>query len=536
MQRIALGLGFAMTMMAALKPAQGGALVRDAVSACTSTGGPKLHVLIAGADSYSRSPLKGAVNDAKYLADAFCAIGGDVHVLLNGAVTRDAILQGFDALVARAKPGDWVILSYAGHGQQYPERVQRNEVDGLDEVFVLPAFTPTAPLNYQRIVDDDFQAIFAKVPAKVNVLFIADSCHSGTMTRGWDDPDKPAVRLSNYGPIANDTLPAPTSAGAERTEIANVVFASAALESEVTPEIKINGVWHGALSVAVANAARGQADLNRDGRTSLAEFRSFVVSAARSESEGRQTPDVRFASGREAEILPFGHSPVAVSPTVEPNVLMWVKGGSGNAELAGIPGIAAAASREVATFEWDKTQGIVLSLRLGDVVATEIRSNADVEGVAAKWRALGLLKPMAISGLMQLDLHDRTRSKGKGARYRAGETVFADLTIQSAARLKYITVVNLAGDGTAQFLYPKFKGEEGPWSGAPFEPRGIPIVPPFGADHLVVVASEEEPRELRQKMLLWDGKRTALEVARGIARSVKGTRHAVAIEGLYSAP
>ena len=172
--------------------------------------------LVIGVNDYEHLPvLNGAVNDARDIATALTTTGvSDVTLLLDGDATREAVLNAWNDITTRAEPGDTVIFSYAGHGGQEVERVPGNEADGLDEVFLLAGFQVNAAGNAERIVDDELNRMFASAP-HLKIIFVADSCHSGTMTRSFDPRAGTArTRLATYGPIEDDQLPAADPASA----------------------------------------------------------------------------------------------------------------------------------------------------------------------------------------------------------------------------------------------------------------------------------------------------------------------------------
>src|SRR3954454_2335134 len=63
--------------------------------------------------------LEGPPNDAAALTSLLQGEGAkDVVSLRDGEATRANIRKELEALGKRAKPGDWVIFFYAGHGAQ----------------------------------------------------------------------------------------------------------------------------------------------------------------------------------------------------------------------------------------------------------------------------------------------------------------------------------------------------------------------------------------------------------------------------------
>lgn len=78
--------------------------------------------LVIGIDDYAHIPrLDGAVNDARDIADALRALGAETTLLVDGAATRAAILDAWTRLAGMARPGDRLIVTYAGHGSNEAE-------------------------------------------------------------------------------------------------------------------------------------------------------------------------------------------------------------------------------------------------------------------------------------------------------------------------------------------------------------------------------------------------------------------------------
>ncbi len=154
--------------------------------------------LCIGINNYpgTRMDLAGCVNDARHWAQALQARGFSVQTLLDEAANRAGMLAAMRDTLAKARSGDLVVLTFAGHGTLVPD-ASGDESDGWDEALCPHDVQATqAP-----IVDDEIHALFDARPAGVRVLLIADSCHSGTVTRA-------AVRtagdpLPRFLPLAN---------------------------------------------------------------------------------------------------------------------------------------------------------------------------------------------------------------------------------------------------------------------------------------------------------------------------------------------
>ncbi|MEO0361518.1 MAG: caspase family protein, partial [Pseudomonadota bacterium] len=142
------------------------------------------YAVVVGIDDYAEfSDLEGAVNDARDIAGALRRRGADVVMLTDAAATRSAIVRAMRDQLAKAKAGDVVVFTYAGHGVQLAEALVGDEADGRDESFALHGFAPTGPGAAERLRDNDIAMLLKSAAPGVSVLFVADSCHSGTMTR-----------------------------------------------------------------------------------------------------------------------------------------------------------------------------------------------------------------------------------------------------------------------------------------------------------------------------------------------------------------
>lgn len=121
--------------------------------------------------------LSGCVNDAKDWAAAYAARGFSTALLLDGAATRDRMLAELRALTLRLHRGDVGVITYSGHGTWVPDN-DGDESDGRDE-----AICPVDLWDAGVITDDVLYEIFSARLAGAKLIFISDSCHSGTVDR-----------------------------------------------------------------------------------------------------------------------------------------------------------------------------------------------------------------------------------------------------------------------------------------------------------------------------------------------------------------
>ncbi len=488
--------------------------------------------LVVGIDQYRYKPtLKGAVNDARAIRAALEAAGiRDIVLLLNDQASREAIRDAWNRQVAKAKPGDTLIFTYAGHGGQEPERVRGNEADGKDETLVLGGFRETRPGNGQRIVDDELDQWF-RAASSINILFVADACYSGTLTRSIDPRAAflGSRTIGDYGPIPDDELPPPVASGQpDQQPLPHVTFLAASRENQTTPEVVIDGQPHGALSWAFAQALRGAADANRDRALSREELRGYIEETVRMVAESRQHPTLQPLEGSDRAILPAAERPVARVPA-PPALRLRVLGlaeTDRRALFGQVPGVEPAPEEQAPDLVWDAGQQQVLSGQ-GDVVAHQIADAAALRQVVAKWRLLATVKALSAPHSLRLRLEP-----GDGL-HREGTVISVTL---DGHRHGYLTLFNLAADGTVQFLYPMPKDSKTVPVDRPFHLLDkIKIVPPFGADHLVAVVTPTEPTTFQTRLRGLHGRPEAEALDR-LLREMDWGNYQMGVLGLYTAP
>lgn len=492
------------------------------------------YAVVVGIDDYKALPkLQGAVNDAKSL-DAALKAGGanEVVTLLNEQATRVNFEEAVRRMGAKAAANNgWLVITYAGHGGQEPERIEGDERDGLDEVLLFPEFQTAGGGNAERLPDNEMRTLLESIPSNVQIVLLVDACHSGTMTRA-PDPRSVGITYRNaqYGSIVDDQLPPPlpVSKGKEVAELRNVLFVASALDSEKTPEIEINGAKHGAVSWHMAEALRGRADADADGKTTLGELRQFLVVAPRAIAQGRQTPGVFFFPGRETEIFSLAPS-VSNLPTIPKNpVNLW----SLQDPAESVTGLNIAQTAANADLLWDQNRGQVIDNRSEDLIAVLPAGgdpNRFLAGVVGKQRALRELYLLVANDPLALDIGPR----GAGSRY-AAEKVSIQVPPRPSEDLLYLTIFNLAGDGTVQMLFPATSAEAMAQASGETKAFSNNVKPPYGADHVIAIATATDPTELRSLLKGLDGQQAAEQATDAIAKLQQDQRTAVGVVGLFT--
>jgi len=495
----------------------------------TASVGAAFYALIIGINDYKDegvSDLQGAVADAEDIAGAVQRLDTQRIIMLrDGEATRARITEAWEALLQQADRGDTLVLTYAGHGSQEPDTDPIDESDGYDENFVLGDFTPVpeAPGHGERLRDDALNKWFKAANKKgVRVIFIADSCHSGTMTRGPRGPHQPVVRaIAPYGAPAFGQPPAEQVEAGDAEPPDNVIFFSATQEDRTMPEVMIAQQRRGALSYAFARALEGAADSDADGVLVQQELVSYLVRAVRQYSEAQQTPDVAFRAPEEPIVVLDAESRPDPARRDRDDLVLHIAH-AGKVDTAGLKaslqGVQIAAKPEAADLIWDAKKRRVFN-DMGDPVAEDVDITL-LSGVAAKWRFLPRLKQRVLENPLDIALSP------SDARHRAGAVIRFEV---DRLPYPYLTIFNLASEGTVQFLYPLPGDRERFDPGAPWR-LDLRVRPPFGADHLVMIASAEPLRTLHRRITTGhiDTLPDMLDTA------LANTEHSIGLHGLYT--
>lgn len=457
-------------------------------------------------------------------------------LLRNNEATRARIEQEWRAIVGKGKAGDLVILSYAGHGGQEPDLAPLEEEDGLDESFLLPDFYPDPRHRgwNERIVDDTLHDWLKEAGGKgMKVIFIADACHSGTMTRGT--PDRRAtVTLRGrppYGVPETVTLAQlkrkaeslPHTPVARDDDLAHVTFLSATQENRKAPEVVIGGQKRGALSYAFARAVQGAADSNGDGAMSRFELEAYVSREVRQLSEAQQAPDLRPRGGSDSTLIAV---PAAQKVDVAAGLdalklrIMGMDDAEAQSVASSLSGAVLVTGPQAADLVWDNAKQEVIS-GIGDPVAHDI-DRTRLQGVVDKWRALPALKQLVVANPVDIRIEP-----DDGGRQPAGK----EIAIASAPLSQpFVTVIDLQPDGTMQLLYP-IPSDPAVWpSGKPYVVPRIRVQQPFGADHVLLISSSKRLVGLQANL----SRTPVAGFAKELEAALQGQTYQIGLVGLYT--
>ncbi len=515
-------------------------LLYGLLATATDAGAQTLRGLVIGIDDYAHiGKLAGAVNDARDIWEALAGIGAeDLTVLLDGDATRARIVVEWQNLLYRAAPGDTLVLAYAGHGGQEPERVSGTERDGLDEALLLGGFRTAGPGTRERIVDDELNAWFLDAGAKgLRVVFVADACHSGTLTRSIVDPraPSPVYRTAPQYTLPDDELMLGLPREAADTgetghgPLAHVSMLAAAQEHQKVPEIAVAGEMRGALSYMFARAVRGEADANGDGALSRGELWDFVRENVRMESNSRQTPNLEPSSRADEIVLRLASPPSSAGALPAPKAVRVAVLHAGPDTLAAVrkalTGARIVPARTPADLVWDADARQVVT-GMGDVAAHDVDLEA-LPGVVGKWQAVAAVKELSArnSLRMRIDPSDGVHRRGSQITVRVEGLAHPQLT-----------VLSLSGSGRVHYLYPQPGDPAEVAMDRPFVLEAE-VTPPFGADHVVAVSADSALDGLNAALARLDGRVAPGRVAALLSVAKTGALGwSSGIQGLYTAP
>lgn len=477
-------------------------------------GSGHVRALIIGIDRYQNArPLKGAAADARDIASALEAAGvSDLTVLIDENATRQKVDAGLMHLLEVALPGDLVILSLAGHGAQAPERVRGSEPDGMDEVFLLGGFSQSGRGNTERLIDDEINGWLSRLSKKgIDVLFVADTCHGGGMARRPEfGGEEQSYRFSGTVKLdADEDTPVASIADARvKVEtLPHVTFLAAADKYNLAPEVRVPGAAtkRGALSYAIARAI----DEGRDGPVTRQQLFGFSRQVAYQYTETRQSIATEPQSeGAALEQVVFrlktdGNRLASKQPAP---VRLRIVGGDATLSSGIAPGdtpFRNVRAGEDADLIWDVGKGEAYG-GSGDLIGA-CRTAAEVAPIVDLIGAIN-----AIAKLTEMNYQD-IRLLPSDSRFREGDIV---VFRASGLAKKHLILFDIFGDGTVRFLYPRFRSDSSLISEDDFNLNDIHVRPPFGADHVTAIVSDNRLEDLERAVSALNDQKSAGKLAK----------------------
>jgi Caspase domain len=519
--------------------------------------GGSVRGLIIGIDAYEHvRQLKGAVADAQDIEKSLRSMGiGDVTTLIDANANRESIVQAIRDLVQRTGPNDLIVLSIAGHGAQEPETVKGSEPDGIENVFLLPGFEPTARGSQQRILGSEFNHLIRQFELRgAKVLFVADTCHGGGLAREIDPrAEEMSFRQVPTYTLSIDMLKPVTDEQESLTDLDldKTTFLAAVDRNTKAPEIRIPGIdgLRGALSYAVARAFEGSADDNHDGKVTLKELFANVRQVVYQLSDQRQNIVTKTSPGRpidsdvvyqltrgtgspgDVKILPKPASQPR-SDVQDSSAVPRAQAPVRLAALDGKTGYFANLKPRDVMFEivqpvdnpdliWDPNSHDVIAW--GDVVAYNVEPD-DLASVIDRTAAVRELKKISTKApqLLRLTAGDE--------QHHNDDMVQVELSDVSQ---RSIVLVNISGDGTIQLLYPL--GTDSDQNAASNFQISLRVRRPFGADQIVAVTSSDRLPGLEQAVSELNRRRAPGALIKSMMRYMPADVRVGSI-GIFTAP
>ena len=178
-----------------------------------------MFVLQVGIGKYLDAPtwtdLRGSINDVMEMrklleGERFNVPSANIVTLTNEQATKQKIFTAYqENLIAKAKAyfdktkkRDAVVLfQFSGHGSQAPD-VDGDETDKLDETLVTYDSQDIKGKNFD-ITDDEIFALTSELKRYTdNIVYVFDSCHSGSGTRNAEDARRLPPRTTVPEPVA----------------------------------------------------------------------------------------------------------------------------------------------------------------------------------------------------------------------------------------------------------------------------------------------------------------------------------------------
>jgi hypothetical protein len=492
----------------------------------------RVFALVIGIDAYKNfRGLHGAVADARDIESSLRRRGvTEITTLIDEAVTRAAVTAAMERIINQVRSGDLVIITFAGHGSQVPAPVKTAENGGMEELFILTDFAQEGPGLQERLFDKEIFVWLARLDAKgAAVIYVADSCHGGGMSKEIDPRIGPLTYrslryVSNksdasgqagtyYIPPDKLAVPVGTQGVGEVTaaeQLHGLTFLAAVDKWSEAPEIRIPDAAtpRGAVSYAFARAVEGQADFDNDGRVTRRELLNYVREKTLALTERGQQPV--FAPGERLDEVVFAFGPPNASnfagndgltrPAPEKAIIRM---GVLNGAVPGQESLGPLTTPFVLTpvtagdkdldAVWDMANGDVVSA-LGDVIARRVTRD-QVTGVVDRLAAVRRLALLTQSNSAHLALLPSKRT------YHVNE--IAHLQIDGVDG-RYLVIANISGNGKIQFVYP-IPGDDPmvllPRSGDVKAIGDIAIKPPFGSEIVAAIISRQRMAALEELLI-----------------------------------
>ncbi|MFZ4380372.1 MAG: caspase family protein [Sandarakinorhabdus sp.] len=209
-----------------------------------------------------------------------CRSGNATSITLtNACATKAAILQAWNSAINASKPGDTLILYFAGHGSRFIDDRALDQASRYNSTLMATDARQPGAVAGADILDYEVRGVIDLATAKgVRVVTWFDSCNSGTASRDGNSASRtaPDLRVSGLRPIAQ-----PKQYGIYG---AYRVHLGAAGDGQDAKEVGSVGARAGVFTTALAGALQAMP------RASFADIAARVVTEVTQRTNGRQVP------------------------------------------------------------------------------------------------------------------------------------------------------------------------------------------------------------------------------------------------------
>lgn len=458
------------------------------------------HALIIGVDKYPYvGTLQGAKNDARHIYHALLKSGvpkKNLVKLEDFQASRSRVEAEWNKMLQRSKPGDHLIMTFAGHGTQIPDgngdESKQNPTDKSDETFLLGAFDWPSP-NHKRyreqLVDDQLGEWFANAIGQGRyVLFVADACNSGggfRTTNGELGPTRYVVpkrgleRMDDPDQTDTDELRQSQRfaffSGSQSDQVVTEVYAPRPFNQKGPEQLR------GALSIAFAESLHEKlalVDRNRDKGLSIDELRQHIKNRVSGFSIKNQNPTFFPNRGSNVVLRVANQSVPPVAAPKKGQVQVKVSGKMPNF-LAFLSHIKAVAQHY--DLHWGVSNGMVFN-KFGDLMARGVNTQDDISKVASRMQLVKIIQSLSMGHSIESSLGNTEQKV-----HRLGTPIQFSIN-----GLKHRTLIqfNLAGNGEVQcFNHEQVNGSKS---------YRFRTSRPVGNDTLVTLAMDKPPARLLQ--------------------------------------
>jgi hypothetical protein len=269
--------------------------------------------LLVGVEHHSDPTrnLPGVADDVRLVKEVITKKGGfqekDVRSLLDAQATKQSVLQTFTQwLIDGTAPGDTALFYFSGHGIQVWDENGHEIQDGKGKALICydsnvvrdmtqrsfggrasRAFDLKDTVN--ALLGDEIHKLLSEMKGRT-VIFISDSCHSGTVYKAFDQQlvkNKNFVRPAQFRGILEKRFSQPKSFepeklyfGSDLTIFGVRLAAFTACENsqvaQVVPFTKDPKGPHSVFTWYLYHGLHGEADLKREHRISFGNLAKFL--------------------------------------------------------------------------------------------------------------------------------------------------------------------------------------------------------------------------------------------------------------------